>query len=51
MNILVTINKSYINHLKTLISSIKKSNPNELFDIYIFHRDLSKKIRILSNYS
>lgn len=43
MNILVTINKSYIKHLKTLISSIKKSNPKELFKIYLFHRDLSKK--------
>lgn len=43
MNILVTINNKYINHLKTLIKSIQKSNPEELFNIYLFHKDLSKK--------
>jgi len=43
MNILVTINKNYLNHLKTLLKSIQKSNPKEQFSIYIFHRDLNKK--------
>ena len=35
--------KLLLHNLKTLISSIKKSNPKEIFNIYLFHRELSKK--------
>ena len=43
MNILVTINAKYINHLNILLNSIQKSNKNENFNVYILNRDLNKK--------
>lgn len=41
MNILVTINKVYLECLKILLKSIKKSNPTEEFVIYLVHKDLT----------
>lgn len=41
MNILVTINKTYVKQLNVLLNSIQYSNENEKFDIYILHRDLN----------
>ncbi|MDO4283632.1 MAG: glycosyltransferase [Clostridia bacterium] len=43
MNILVTVNKRYIEKLNVLLNSIKYSNKNEKFDIYILHKDLKKQ--------
>lgn len=43
MNILVTINKKYKEKLNILLNSIKYSNPNEKFDIYILHKNLGKQ--------
>ena len=51
MNILITINKNYINQLKVLLYSILESNTEENFEIFIMHRDLNKANRedIISN--
>ncbi len=43
MNILVTINKSYVHQLNILLNSIKYSNPDEIFDVYIMYRNLRKQ--------
>lgn len=40
MNILVTINKKYKKQLIILLNSIKQSNKDENFNIYILHKDL-----------
>ena len=40
LNILVTINKKYKKQLIILLNSIKQSNKNENFNIYILHKDL-----------
>lgn len=40
MNLLVSLNRSYLEQLSVLISSISLSNPNENFDIYVMSRDL-----------
>lgn len=43
MNVLVTINKQYVKQLNILLNSIQKSNKGKNFDIYILHKNLSKK--------
>lgn len=43
MNILVAINKKYVRQLNILLNSIKYSNPDESFNIYILHRNLDKE--------
>ena len=40
MNILVTINKGYVEQLKVLLRSLVKSNPKINFIVYVFHKDL-----------
>ena len=40
LNILVTINKKYKKQLIILLNSIKQSNKDENFNIYILHKDL-----------
>lgn len=40
MNLLVTINKKYVEQLNILLNSIQYTNPNETFDIYILHKNL-----------
>lgn len=40
-NILVNINKGYIEHFLTTMNSLSMSNPNSDFDVYIMHSDLS----------
>lgn len=42
MNLLVAINKNYIEQLKILLKSIQTSNPKEVFSIYILHKNLEK---------
>ncbi len=42
MNILVTLNKKYLNFLKTLLRSIAESN-NHNFDIYVASNDVSQR--------
>ena len=41
MNILVSVNSKYVNQLNILLNSIKYSNKEEKFDIFILHRNLN----------
>lgn len=41
INILLAINRKYINHVKVLLYSILESNKEENFEIFIMHRDLT----------
>lgn len=43
MNILVSLNRSYLEQLSVLITSISLSNLNEHFDVYVMSRDLTEK--------
>ena len=43
MNILVAINKKYVRQLNILLNSIKYSNQEEKFDVYILHKNLDKE--------
>lgn len=40
MNLLMTINNKYVEQLIVLLNSIKYSNSNEVFDIYILYKEL-----------
>ena len=42
MNILVSINKKYVKQLNILLNSIKYSNKDEKFNIYILYKKLEK---------
>ena len=42
MNILVTIDKNYLNPLLVLLKSIRISNPGTFFDIYVAHSSLEQ---------
>ena len=41
MNILVTLNSGYLKQLCIMLTSLCSSNPNENFDVYIVHSDLT----------
>lgn len=43
MNILVAINKKYVRPLNILLNSISYSNNDEVFNIYILHKNLDKE--------
>lgn len=43
MNILVTVNKKYVNQLNIMLNSIQYSNPEEKFNIYILHKNLNQE--------
>jgi len=43
MNILVTLNSTYLNPLKVMLRSLFINNPGESFDIYIMHSSLTDK--------
>lgn len=53
MNILVTINRGYLECLKVLVKSIKRTNESSRFVMYVVHRDLLdsdiEEIRNLEN--
>ena len=42
MNLLFAINKGYVEQLNILLNSIQDSNPEEKFDVYILHKNISK---------
>ena len=42
MDILVSINRKYVKQLNILLNSIKYSNKDEKFDIYILYKELEK---------
>lgn len=42
MNILVTIDRNYLNPLLVLLKSIRTSNPGTFFDIYVAHSSLDQ---------
>ena len=42
MNILITINQKYIKQVQVLLKSIERTNPKEIFNIYILHKSLTK---------
>lgn len=41
MNILVTINRSYLQQLLILLKSLQKSNSNESFDVFVMAKDIT----------
>ena len=43
MNILIAINKGYVNQVNVLLNSIQDTNPDEAFDVYVLHRNLEQK--------
>lgn len=43
MNILVTVNKKYVNQLNIMLNSIQYTNPEERFDIYVLHKNLNQE--------
>ncbi len=43
MNILVTVNKKYVDQLNIMLNSIQYSNPEEKFNIYVLHKNLNQE--------
>lgn len=41
MNILVTINRNYLEQLVVLLKSLQKSNHNVLFNIFVMAKDIT----------
>ena len=47
MNVLITINKTYIKQVNILLNSIQYSNKDETFNVYVLHKELEERDKLI----